>query len=195
NQLQFHDAGPLDILVTALVGLYAGIPWRCGALYPCNHEIPEFLGFAIKGADVPAQPVVDQGKGHDFALGAAAGKGVIFDGQGPLLVDGPSDGGQYVQIGMRESGWNLTGYPGSQPGWFAIAKPLGQPGQDPLGLEVKNGFEVLAEYVVLGLGVVVDIAGCQFLVNRQISRGSGRLDAEARYQIMAADIPNEAHPQ
>src|SRR5690606_40817884 len=96
-------------------------------------------------------------KGHDFALGAAAGKGVIFDGQGPLLVDGPSDGGQYVQIGMRESGWNLTGYPGSQPGWFAIAKPLGQPGQDPLGLEVKNGFEVLAEYVVLGFGVVVDI--------------------------------------
>ncbi len=195
NQFQLHDAGPLDILVAALVGLHAGIPWGRGALYPCNPEIPELLGFAIKGADVPAQPIVDQSKRHDFALGATAGNGVIFDGQGPLLVNGPGDGGQYVQIRMREPGWDLTGYPRSQPGWFAVPKPLGQPSQDPLGLEVKNGFEVLAEHVVLGFGVVVNIAWRQFLVDRQIPRGSGRLDAEARYQILAADIPNEAYPQ
>src|SRR5690606_3260814 len=153
--------------------------------YPCNHEIPEFLGFAIKGADVPAQPGGEQGKVHDFALGAAAGNRAILDGQGPLLVKGTGDGGEHVQVPTREPGRKFPGYPGTPPGWVAVAKPLGQPGQDPLGLDVDDGFEVLAEHVVLGFGVVVDIAWCQFLVNRQIPRGSGGLDAEARYQILA----------
>jgi hypothetical protein len=41
-------------------------------LDPGDDEIPELLRLPVKGADMPAQAVVDQRKGDDFPLSTAA---------------------------------------------------------------------------------------------------------------------------
>lgn len=73
HQLQLNDTGPLNVLVAAFMGGY-GLPLeQLGHFDPGDHEIPELLGFAVEGAHMPAQAIVDQGKGYDLALSTAAG--------------------------------------------------------------------------------------------------------------------------
>ena len=61
--------------------------------------------------------------------------------------------------------------------------------------KVENGLEAWPQDVGLGLGVVVDVAQCQLLVQSQIPGCGGGLDAKPRYEVPAAYPPNEAHAQ
>src|SRR5690606_17926039 len=66
---------------------------------------------------------------------------------------------------------------------------------DPLDGEVKQGAEPSGADVDLALGVVLDIAWGQLLVLGDVPRGCRSLDAEARHQVLAADLANEPQAQ
>lgn len=107
----------------------------------------------------------------------------------------PGHARQHIQIRMREPGRARAGHPRLQPHRLTIAKALGQPGQHPFRREVEDGPEIRPQDIGLALGVVVDVAACQVPVQRQIPGCSGGLDAEARHQVLAADLADEAHAQ
>jgi hypothetical protein len=81
------------------------------------------------------------------------------------------------------------------PDRLTVAVTLGQPGQDTLGGEVEQRPEPGGPDVDLALGVVLEVPGRHFLVLRDVARGGGRLDAEARDQILAADLADEPQAQ
>jgi hypothetical protein len=53
HQLQLNNPGPLDVLITALMGLHICILHKDRALDPSDDEISEFLRLPVEGADVP----------------------------------------------------------------------------------------------------------------------------------------------
>ncbi|MCY1536398.1 hypothetical protein D9M68_718560 [compost metagenome] len=147
---------------------------------PGYDEIPELLRLPIEGTDVPAQAVVDQRERDDLPLGAATGGGVVLDAERTLLVNRPSHTRKDVQNRVGEPGRTLAGNPRLEPHRLAVTKSLGQPRQHPLRREVEDRLKVLPQDVGLRLGVVIDVAGGQFFVQRQIPRCGGRLDAKPR---------------
>lgn len=102
HHLQLHDPCPLDVLITALMGLHICIPHKDRALDPGDDEIPELLRLPVEDADVLAQTVVDQRERDDLPLSAATGDGVVLDAERTLLVDRPGHARQHIQIRMRE---------------------------------------------------------------------------------------------
>ena len=96
---------------------------------------------------------------------------------------------------MGEPGRALAGYPGFDVPRFTVAKTLRQPRQHPLGREIEDRLEARAEDVELAFAVVVDVAGGDFLVQRQVPGRSSGLDTKPRDQVLAAHLPNEAHAQ
>ena len=96
DKLKLHAARPLDVLVAGLVRfrlLYLQDP---GIPDPRDHEVAELLRLSVEGPDVPSQPVVDQRKRHDLALGVTVGEGVVLDRERAFLVDRPGHAGQHV---------------------------------------------------------------------------------------------------
>ena len=102
---------------------------------------------------------------------------------------------QHIQIGGCQPRRALAYDPCLEPHGLAIAEALSQPRQHTLGREVEDRAEVRAQDVGLAFGVVVDVAEGQVFVERQISAGRRRLDAKTRNQVVAADLPDEAHTQ
>ena len=58
---------------------------------------------------MPAQAIVDQGKGYDLALSTTAGDGVILDTERILLINGSCHAGQYSEVGLIQSPGVLAG--------------------------------------------------------------------------------------
>src|SRR5690606_2543314 len=78
---------------------------------------------------------------------------------------------------------------------LAVTVALGQPSEEPLGGEVKQGAEPSGTDVDLALGVLLHIAWGQLLVLGDVPRGCRSLDAEARHQVLAADLANKPQAQ
>lgn len=55
--------------------------------------------------------------------------------------------------------------------------------------------EVSTQHVGLALGVVVDVARGQILIEGQIPAGSGGLNPKPRHQVLATDLSDETHAQ
>lgn len=162
---------------------------------PSDDEIPELLRLPVEGSDVPAQAVVDQRERDDLSLGATTGDGVVLDAERALLVNRPGHTRKDVQIRVGEPGRTLAGYPRLEPHRLAVTKALGQPRQHPLRGEVEDRLKARPQDVGLALGVVVDVARGQLLVQRQIPGCSGGLDAKPGDQVLPMDFSYEADAQ
>src|SRR5690606_1230948 len=81
HQLQLDDPGPLDVLVTQLMGLWLILSKETGIFDAGNHEVTKLLALSIKRADMPTQPVINQCKGHNLAFRFATRDRVILDAQ------------------------------------------------------------------------------------------------------------------
>ena len=120
---------------------------------------------------------------------------MVLDAERTLLVDRTGHARQHIEIRVRQPGRALASHPGFEPHRLTIAKALGQPRQYPLRGKVEYGPEIRTQDVGLALGVVVDVARGQLLVQRQIPGCGGGLDAKPRDQVLTAYLPDEAHAQ
>lgn len=144
---------------------------------------------------MPAQAAVGQCERDDLPGREPARQRAIGNLDGRTPMNGARQNGEDLQIDLaRQVGAFLCHDPFPTDG-LAVAKALGQPSEDPLGGEVEQGPEPRGADVDLALGVVLHIAWGQLLVLGDVPRGRSGLDAEARHQVLAADLANKPQAQ
>src|SRR5690554_6596214 len=110
-------------------------------------------------------------------------------------MDCPSHTSERIESWLCEPGRNLTSDPGVEGRRLAITEALRQPRQDPLCREIKDWPESIRVAIHLVLGVVVQVARGEILVDPDVPGCRCRLDAKARHQVLAANLSDEAQAQ
>jgi hypothetical protein len=110
-------------------------------------------------------------------------------------MNGARQDGQDLQIDLARQAGAFLRQRALPAARLAVAVALGQPDQDTLSREFEQGPEPGAADVHLALGVVLHVARRHLLVLADVPRGGGGLNAEARHQVLAADLADEPQAQ